>query len=96
MGILQSFLPSATTTYPKRHESKEEKLKKVEEKYLLEKEGITCPCCLNVKYSKNKISTFLDQLKSLKIHPVSYQEDKSIYFEYAKEYKTEKDYLEIK
>lgn len=67
-----------------------------DEKYVLDKKGIVCPSCLEIKYSTNKISKFINQLKSLNIHSVFHPENKSIYFEYAKEYKSEEDYLRIK
>ena len=71
-------------------------MKNTKIKYTLEKDGITCPCCLKSKPSINLISRFIDQLKSLEYHPISYHDDLSIYFIYAKEYKSEHDYLQIK
>jgi len=71
-------------------------MKAENEKYVLNENGITCPSCLQIKYSKNKISRFIEQLELLKYNPISYGENRSIYFENAKEYKSEKDYLEIK
>lgn len=66
------------------------------ERYVLDETGITCPSCLKVKYTKNDVSRYLGQLKSLEYSPVSHADNQSIYFLYSKEYKTEKDYLKIK
>jgi len=65
------------------------------QKYILDENGIVCPCCLKTKIALNKISRFIDQLESLK--PQSYYMDnQSVYFVTAKKFKTEEDYLEIK
>lgn len=71
-------------------------MKTDKEKYILDEEGVICPSCLNIKYSMNKISRFIEQLKSLKYNPTTFGENRSIYFEHSKEYKSEKDCLQIK
>lgn len=65
-------------------------------KYVLDENGITCPSCLKVKCSINNVSRFVEQLESLKYNPTTFKKNRSIYFEYSKDYKSENDYLKIK
>ena len=71
-------------------------MKSKNEKYILEENGITCPSCLQIKYSRSKISKFIEQLEALNNNPLYFEGNRSVYFENAKDYKSEKDYLEIK
>lgn len=71
-------------------------MKSDKEKYVIDKEGITCPSCLQLKRTKEEVSKFIEQLNSLTINPTVCGENRNYYFESAKKYKSEIDYLEIK